>query len=126
MGSQRLGPDSGGDLWKASSATRCLKIQKYGRLWPWPIISKKFKSFQIPSLVALTFAGCQAIKSTAADNPQLLGLKSVSTKFVELSTQKTARLSGSTSVRSQVSTSMESLLALVLQTKSESMQNLEM
>merc|ERR1712128_347405 len=121
MGSQKLGTDSRGLL-----TSRCLKIQKYGRLWPWQIILKKFRSSQSLLLDAPTSAECQGTRSTAVDSLPLLVLRLVSPRSVETSIPRMVRSFGSISVRNQASTSMVSLLVHALQIRLASMPSLEM
>merc|ERR1712106_644575 len=77
MGSQKLGTDSRGLLLQTLLTSRCLKIQKYGRLWPWQIILKKFRSSQSRLLDAPTSAGC---KVYCCGQPTVAGFEACLTK----------------------------------------------
>merc|ERR1739838_202841 len=102
------------------------RILRYARQRPWQTILEISRSYLTQSQDALTSAVFLDIKSTAAGSLQLLVLRHVSTKFVEIFIPRMARLSGSIFVRNLMSMSMEIQFVLDLLTRLENMQNWEM
>merc|ERR1712106_1304291 len=102
------------------------RILRSGRQQPWLTILEISRSYLTQSQDALTSAVFLDIKSTAVGSQQLLVLRHVSTKFVEIFIPRMARLSGSIFARNLMSMSMETQSVLVLPTRLENMQNWEM
>merc|ERR1719431_539607 len=94
-------------------------IQRYGRLWPWRTTSKKYRNCRIPFLECQTSAEFLDTRCTAVVSLPKQVWRLFSPRFAVISTPRMERLSGSTCVKNQVSTSTGSQCALGHQTRLE-------